>query len=310
LWPILLIAVGLDLIFGRRSAWVGALVGLAAIAAILAIVLFNPTLLGSSSLEVKETHLLEPLDGATSAIFDLDLSVGRASITAQEDAATLFEANITHVGELRYQVAGEDEREISLSQDERINFQPFDWFDSARELRWDISLNPEVPARLIIDGGVGDAMFDLSQMELEALVLEVGVGDVDLILPTSDESYDVDIKGGVGEVDVEIRPFAEVMLAMEGGVGSLDVDIGDSADVRAEINGGVGEVTLEVPRGAAIRIEASAELGGVNLPDWMSRAPSGDLGGDWQAWESEGYDEAEEKIFIRYDGGLGGLTVE
>jgi hypothetical protein len=309
LWPILLIAIGLDMIFGRRSAWVGALVGLAAVAAILTIVLFSPALIGTGSLEVQDTHLVEPVDGATSAILDLDFSVGRTSITAVEDHETLFEANITHVDDLRYQVSGTVEREISLGQAERVDFEPFDWFDSAKDLRWDVTLNPDIPTQLTIDGGVGDATFDFSQIELDALTLEVGVGDVHLILPTSEDPYDVEIEGGVGEVDVEIRPFARAVIAIEGGVGSLDVNVGDSADVRAEIKGGVGEVTLDVPRSAAVHVEASTDLGRVNLPDWMSLAPLEDLGSDWQAWESEGFDEAEEKIFIRFEGGLGGLTV-
>jgi hypothetical protein len=309
LWPILLIAIGLDLIFGRRSAWVGALVGLVAVAAIIAIVLFRPGLLGTTSVDVKDTHLLETVNGATAAIMDLDLSVGKTSIKAATDPDTLFEANVRHIGDLRYQVSGAAEREIRLRQSETFDFQPFDWIDSARDLRWEISLNPDVPTRLLIEGGVGEETVDLSQIELDALTLEVGVGDVDLILPTSEEPYEVDLKGGVGEVNVEIRPFAHVVLAIEGGVGSLDLELGESSNIQADIKGGVGGVALDIPKGAAVRVEADANLGRVNLPSWMTRAPAGVAGSDWQAWESEGYEDAEMRIFIRYEGGLGGLTI-
>jgi hypothetical protein len=44
LWPIALIAIGLDILFARRSPLLGALIGLAAVAAVIALVFFAPDL--------------------------------------------------------------------------------------------------------------------------------------------------------------------------------------------------------------------------------------------------------------------------
>lgn len=311
LWPILLIAVGLDLILGRRSPWLGALIGAAAVALVLAVLVFQPSILGKPNQEVVESHFVEAIDNAESAFVRINFSVGRSTIRAAEDEDTLFEALITHVGDVQFQVSGEAERRITLEQkDLEFNVRPFDFMDSPRDLSWQIYLNENLPTNLEIVGGVGKTMLDLSQIELTAVSLVVGVGDMDLVLPTSRAPYTADIKGGVGKVDVQVRPAARVDLNIEGGVGSVYIDVGEASTVNAYIQGGVGRVEVDLPQGAAVRLEAEAELGRVRLPSWMTSVSGGVSQSGWNVWESENYASAEKQILIRYEGGLGGLTIQ
>lgn len=311
LWPILLIAVGLDLIFGRHSPWLGALVGAAALALVIAVLYLQPSVLSKPSQEIVESHFLEAVDGAESAWMHINFSVGASSISAAQDEDTLVEAFLTHVGDVQFQVSGEAERRITLEQEDvEFDVQPFDFMDVSRDLRWQIFINENLPTDLVVEGGVGHTMLDLSQIELTSLSMEVGVGDVDLVLPTSEETYEAKVKGGVGKVGIQVRPAAQVDLDIEGGVGSIDIDIEEAADVDAYIRGGVGKLTLELPQNAAVRLEADADLGRIRLPSWMTSVSRDPSEGGWSVWETAAYETAEKRILIRYEGGLGSLTIQ
>ena len=80
LWPLLLIALGLDLLIGRRSPLVGLLIGLGTLGAAVAILLAAPNL-GGSTQAITE-HFTEPLAPATSAVIEINSSSRRSTFTA------------------------------------------------------------------------------------------------------------------------------------------------------------------------------------------------------------------------------------
>ncbi len=291
LWPLFLIAIGLDLLIARRSAIVGAVVALVTLALIVALI-FAGGLLGYSSnrVEVITEQFSEPLGQAESAAIELDLSVGPTTIYALDNEDLLFDAQVTHIGELDFTVTGEELKTIVLDEQQvSVNEGWFDFIDQDN-LEWDIGITPLIPIDLKILGGVGETELDLSKLLLEAVVVDVGVGDLTLSLPGSDDLYEVRIDGGVGETNVEIERGANLTLT---------------------IDGAVGDVTVDVPSNAEVRVDASIGVGNIRLPSGFERLSGSDEGfvGDSGIWETSGYGNADLQITISFEGGVGDFSV-
>lgn len=229
--------------------------------------------------EILNQTYSEPKDGVEVAEVEIKLGVGKLELGALNDSNDLFDADITYVGGLDYNVSGRGDRNISLRQTQgdydflglfslfNINLNSTDDDD---ELLWDINLSPDVPLELDIEGGVGGFELDLSDLEITELKLETGVGDATVTLAEPEESYTVTINGGVGNTTIILLEGAAVRIEAETGVGDIDV----SGDLE--------------------RISDNNDENG----------PS-----DEGIWETDDFDEDDNHITIIIDGGVGDLTV-
>jgi hypothetical protein len=291
LWPLFLIAIGLDLLIARRSAIVGAIVALATLALIVVVILAGGLLgYSRSSIEVITEDFSEALGVAETAEIELDLSVGPTTIYTLDDEDLLFEAEVTHIGEMEFLVSGSQTRMIRLDE-EQVHVE-FNWLDLVEQddLQWIIGITPLIPVSLQVDGGVGEAELDLGDLILEDLSINVGVGDLMLSLPGSEDVYEVRIDGGVGETEVKIARGASVILT---------------------INGSVGDVRVDIPSNAEVRVDASVGVGNVRLPSRFMQVSGADSDfiGESGVWETSGYEGADQNITINFDGGVGDFIV-
>lgn len=231
-----------------------------------------------TTVETNTAVYSEPLDDVESAEIELGIGVGELIVRAGTNADDLFDADVTYAGEIVYDVsAGDTHKAIRLTQRGSVS-SPGSWgvfginLDflnrSSPQLVWRIDLNRDIPLRLDISGGVGGVELDLTDLQLEDLHVEVGVGGGHIRLPEAQTSYDVRLSGGVGST----------------------------------------EITL--PRDAAVRIEASVGVGGITMPDHLNRVSgNGEFVGSSGVWESANFADAETRITITFEGGVGGLTV-
>jgi hypothetical protein len=86
LWPLFLIAAGLELLFGRGRAWIGALIGLLTVGAAVALLMFGQQLGLAQTTALKTEAFDAPLDGATSAKVTLDLDQYASEVGSTADA--------------------------------------------------------------------------------------------------------------------------------------------------------------------------------------------------------------------------------
>ena len=77
LWPIVLIAFGLELLVGRGSRSISLLIGVGTVVLLLVLMVVGPALGLAPNVEVKTVQCNEPIGDATSAQVNLDLSVGQ-----------------------------------------------------------------------------------------------------------------------------------------------------------------------------------------------------------------------------------------
>jgi hypothetical protein len=287
-WPVILIAIGLDVIFSRRAPILGVVLGLGTVALLILILVFAPSLGLTTSTEITTEQFKVPIGVAESANVDLEVSVGPLTVDALSDSNQLLEAEITHIGDIRFTDHGQEKKDISLQQEKNLEFNILDWPDE--ELAWDISLSPDVPIFLELNSGVGETHLDLSGLQLTGLEVDLDVGGLDLKLPAMDEAYSVIVKGSVGNVLISIP---------------------SNASVNLDLDGDVGDFVIEIPEDAAVRLEADIDVGIIRLPDSLHQL-SGDRDdfiGESGVWETSGFENASHKITITFNGGVGDLRI-
>ena len=287
-WPLILIAIGLDIIFARRTPLLGAVLGLGTVALVILILAIAPSLGLVTSTEIFTDRFTEPVGAAELAQLEMELSVGPLTIDALSDSSQLIDAEITHIGKIRFNAQGDSTKTITLEQESEMGINLFEWPDE--ELTWDIGLSPDIPLFLELRGGVGDAQLDLSGLQLTGVDVDLDVGGLDLKLPAMDQSLAVKVRGGVGEVRITIPSGANV---------SLDLD------------GDVGDFVIEIPDDAAVRLDATVDVGKIRVPSTMNKVSGDedDFIGESGVWETSGFESASRRITIEFNGGVGDLTL-
>lgn len=273
LWPLILIVIGLDLLFGRRSPAASVLIGLFALAVVIFVLLATPALNLPTSATLQTRTIVEPLAGTESAEINLDLTSMPTRLYALSDSQDLLRAEVDYYGSLDYRATGDSVRRISLEQrldsgGVRMMFDP--------SARWEIGLSPAVPIDLIIDGGSGSADLDLTGLDLNSLWFDQGSGSFEVILPMSPKNYEVTAIGGSG---------------------SLKIDLPEQTSLSLRLDGQSGSIRLNLPENAGVRLEIlDAGSGSINFPGTLRLISSGD---DKEGvWETPGYDSAVYKLLI------------
>jgi len=252
-WPVVLIAVGADLVTGGR--WRRPIVVGAAAVALLWWFLVPRGTGAAATVEVAHR-----LDGARAAAIVLRLGVGAAEIDADADAGTLVAGTIrTAPGEAIAQAAanvgGTARVEIAARSSGSVSVMGGD------RRRWDLSLTREVPLDLRIQAGVGRTEIDLRDARLSAFDYTAGVGET--IVELSERGgYRAELDLGVGATTVRIPQGVEARVTVRTGLGranvagSFDRD-GDAyttpgyanaapeGRIELSVRGGVGSVTVQ-----------------------------------------------------------------
>jgi hypothetical protein len=257
-WPVLLIAIGLDVLLGRRSG-IGALIAILVLVVILvgSFAWVDGTPLVADSPDARP--ISRSLEGAERAEVTLAASVGRLAISSLPPGAQLIEGTIIPLTNERIteDFRGEGDVAHYTLRSEGLGFTFPGWGRQNRG-RWDLRLSQAIPLALSISNGVGEAMLDLERLHLTALTIDTGVGETTVTLPEQGD-FQGTINGGVGELTIEIPSSLAVRINADAGIGSVDVqgdftengDIYTSAtyadaeeQVELEVDGGVGSITI------------------------------------------------------------------
>ncbi|MCL4395734.1 MAG: cell wall-active antibiotics response protein [Chloroflexi bacterium] len=257
-WPLVLILVGLEIIFGRRSP-AGALVVILLWVALVGGVLWLAAggLLPSPT--VTTESLSQPMGNITNASLDLNAGIAATYVTAlSSDSGDLMSGTFAHSQGSRmvqtFDVVG-DEGRLSLAE------QGADVFMfNLEESRWDIGLNPRIPLALSVNGGVGRVILDLSGLKVTSLSINAGVGLMSVVAPKTGMST-LSVDGGVGSVAVTIPAGVAARIQVSSGLGGIDVnaarfprfgDVYQTADyasatnrIDISVDGGVGTIRIQ-----------------------------------------------------------------
>lgn len=217
LWPVLLVAAGLDLILGRRSIW-GSLLAIALTFAVLGGALWlSGTGVGSAQAPRSE-EIAQPLGEADQAELTIDPAVGRLAIEAASDSPNLVEGTVdlARREELALDFAVQGQRATFTLRTERASFGPFTTGWAGQRL-WDLQLSPRVPLRLKANLGLGEMDLDLSELTLEGLDAELGLGQTIVTLPKQGR-FEARIEGAIGQTVVVIPEGLAVRMRLDTGI--------------------------------------------------------------------------------------------
>lgn len=235
------------------------------------------------------------LNGAKSARVNLHLSIGEASVKALAGGSDqLIDAELTYVGEIDFDVSGAAEKTVMLRQTSASGWQ---WINPAT---WFAS-HEGWPWRIGLNPDV--------PMEVE---IHGGAGRAELDL-RSLKVTDLRLAGGVGQMHVSLPASAAGYAArIEGGLGQTVLDLPTTTTLRLAVEGGVGELVINTPLEAAVRVRSRGGIGGVNVPSRFVRTAGGDSDfalGKTGTWETPDFQSAAHSIDIDYEGGVGQLTL-
>lgn len=218
LWPVLLIVIGLDILFGRRSAAgsiVGAVLALLVVGGVIWLLVARPNLPGLSlSADLTHEFIEHPLGDIRSADVSIDFATGDNRLYALGDSSQLIEGDIRHYGDLDFVASQTGDRgDVRLGVKGSVSIFGF----QAAE-RWDVGLNTRPTYDLDVHLGAGQASVDLSRFKLSSARIEVGAGTADVSLPST----------------------GRFTLRVSGGVGTLRIRAPRDVALRAEVNTGLG----------------------------------------------------------------------
>lgn len=259
LWPLLLIAVGADILTQGRFRAIIVIAAVVVGAVMWRVPAWSPV----SGVAVDVQTIEYPVDDARRAEIDIDHGIGVLSIDdlARGDDALLIGTIATGRGETLdadYRI-DDGVAELDLRSEQRGT--GFTIGSRGQDRRWDLQVARDLPTELTIDTGVGESRLDLRDVTLTGFDLNAGVGEVYLVLPETG-GFEATVDAGVGEVTVRIPREVEVFMQVETGLGGVNVSgswIRDGDDYRSEgydgasanervmldISGGVGQIRVE-----------------------------------------------------------------
>jgi hypothetical protein len=221
LWPLLLVAWGLELMLGRRSAWG------AAIALILTLVILvgGVFMLGDTHLPSGSTReVMVPLGAAHEAQVILDPAFAYLELQAARHASEqLLEGRVAPIrGEnIDQEIDRSGHRIEATIRTTGLIVMPFLRI-SGEHASWEMQLHPGVDYDLRVDVGAGKTDLFLDDLIVKKLDVDTGIGQTIVHLPDQGV-YDAKISGGLGHVVVFLPDNLGVKLFVDVGIGAVDV---------------------------------------------------------------------------------------
>jgi hypothetical protein len=217
LWPVLLVAAGLDLILGRRSIW-GSLIALALTFAVLGAALWVSGTRAGSAQAPHSEEIAQPLGEVNQAQLTIDPGVGRLRIEAASDSPNLVEGTVglARGEQLAQDFAVQGQRATFTLRTEQTSFGPFTTGWAGQRL-WDLQVSPKVPLRLGADLGLGEMDLDLSELMVEELDVALGLGQTSVTLP-EEGRFVARIEGAIGQTIVVIPEGLAARMRLDTGI--------------------------------------------------------------------------------------------
>ena len=217
LWPVLIIAIGLDIMIGRRSAW-GSLLALILMLAIVAGALL---LIGVGNPGEDHPFTWNASPTITHIDATLDPAVGSLRVGGLSGTSSLAEG-VLHLQK------GENTNPQMLSdgtftiKSENVLFMAP--LGKATRWKWDVNFAPKVPINLSINMGVGEMELDLTSLTVNQLNISLGVGKITILLPPI--AMNGKINCAIGDTVLTVPRGAEVQVKVSAGITSVNMPPG------------------------------------------------------------------------------------
>jgi hypothetical protein len=255
LWPLILIGIGLDILVGRRHPLLGAAIGLLLVGLAISLIVFFPEALESSGLFGRSN--VEIIQEQ----FTADL--GQAEAGSLDLDFSIGETNVYVLEDSPYlldadlQHFGEIEFRVSEGETTEVHLS-----------QAEIDLGP------FMNLNGRDVQWDIGLTPMIPLTLDLkgGVGEAEIDLEGLTLSA-FELEVGVGDVRVTLPALPEdTQTRIEGGVGTVELRLVEGGAINLHIRGGVGKFDIEVEEDVYGRIVLDGGVGEfvLDLPDGIA----------------------------------------
>jgi hypothetical protein len=217
LWPVLIIAFGVNLIVGGRTPWLATIL----IGALLAAAVTWAALLVEPGGELVSTSMAEGLEGVSVVDVEIGFGAGDLKITSlPEGSPNLVEAAFDTPG----RGAVTSLRRSDDSADLRFSMESGRWFRSASGAEWEIMLSRSPALSIRLNGGAASMVLDLSDLQVTDLEIATGALGVDVTVPADAGEIFVQIDGGASNIEVLVPDGVAARITSASGLSSINVD--------------------------------------------------------------------------------------
>lgn len=202
-------------------------------------------------------HESKSVDLDKSEMARVNLKMGAGNLNIKGGSSKLVEADFTYnvpswEPEFRYTNTG-------VRGDLLIEQPHSGRHHGSTNYTWDLRFNNDIPVDLTVNFGAGNADLNLGSMSLRSVDIEMGVGELKLDLRGNPKrSYDVRIRGGVGEATVHLPKDVGIEADAQGGIGGIrasglhkeegryinDALANANTKIHLNIRGGIGNINL------------------------------------------------------------------
>ena len=220
LWPLLVIAVGINLIFSRRWPLASSL--------LIATVLIGGMAFGAlfrvaPDETVYRHSISQDLEGVERFEVSLAFGAGDLHIGSQDAGSSslvqgILETRGREAGSVITRAGGNVRLEASMSEQEG-----FTWLPGRSGADWELFLSQDPEIILDIEGGAASMVLDLSRLRVSRLDIGTGAASVQVTMP-SRGIVDARINAGVASIDIMIPDGVAARITTESGLSSVDVD--------------------------------------------------------------------------------------
>ena len=115
-------------------------------------------------------------------------------------------------------------------------------------------------------------------------------------------TWDINIDGGAAAINLDLTKFKIENIEVDMGAASLDVKLGSLSDkIRLDIEAGASNIDILVPEEVGCQVITNDVLSSKNIYEFI-KIKSG-------LYRTEGFDDAEKKIFINIDCGVSSINI-
>ena len=218
-WPLILIAIALDILIGDRTLWASLVALVAGVVLLVVFGLATNHLANTRPLVYQNVN--QPLEAATSADISLSPALGRLSITGGAAKSDLINARVTTVKNFplnpSYQVKdGKGTYTLDIQGAYSVIYPDRNFNDPSIPVL-DCRLTSAIPYDLQVAVGVGDVTANLTGTHPDNVKVNVDIGQEILTLPAS-ETYYVTAKNSIGTLVVYVPRGKPVSIQLKTGL--------------------------------------------------------------------------------------------
>ncbi|NLE99433.1 MAG: hypothetical protein GX601_00495 [Anaerolineales bacterium] len=218
LWPLLLVAGGVDLLIGRRTVW-GSLVALVLVVAVLA---GGVWLVYSGVLPTRHAAsqtISQELGDAESAKIVLLPAAGDIQVGALSGSPALVQGQARQVGarpaDQDFEIQGSRATFTLRNQGEMW------WTPGAtglgRDPTWSLGLSTGVPLDVELELGIGSCDLDLGLLQVSSVSAKVGIGRCVVTFPSEGRIRGT-LDGAIGQTVIVIPAGMEARIKIDTGI--------------------------------------------------------------------------------------------